>query len=163
VISRHNKHFIPHMMQAITSVVDIVSLNNNTNFKSYKILQPNMKHLLNLAKYYYLYFHAIKRSIQLINFPIQKLLYYHHAGAKGERSYSSYSFLTSALHGGEWSVPHPSYALPRERTPGTDWIGGWVGHTAGLDTEPKGKILFLRRGSNPSHPVCSQTLYLLSS
>jgi hypothetical protein len=92
------QHFIPHMMQAITSVVDTISLNNNTNFKSYKILQPNMKHLLNLAKYYYLYFHAIKRSIQLINFPIQKLLYYCHAGAKGERSYSSYSFLTSALN-----------------------------------------------------------------
>jgi hypothetical protein len=36
-----------------------------------------------------------------------------HAGAKGERSYSSYSFLTSALDGGEWSALCPSLTLPQ--------------------------------------------------
>jgi hypothetical protein len=33
-------------------------------------------------------------------------------GAQGERRYSSYSFLTSALEGGEWSASHPGRALP---------------------------------------------------
>jgi hypothetical protein len=36
-----------------------------------------------------------------------KLSHYCHAGAKEERCCSSYSFLTSALDGGEWSVSHP--------------------------------------------------------
>jgi hypothetical protein len=44
----------------------------------------------------------------------------HHGGAWGERRYSSYSFTTSALDGGEWSASRPGCALPPgERTPGT--------------------------------------------
>jgi hypothetical protein len=43
----------------------------------------------------------------------------------------------------------PAALYPRERTPGTYWIGGWVGLRAGLDTEARGKILCLCRGSNP--------------
>jgi hypothetical protein len=35
-----------------------------------------------------------------------------HGGAWGERSYSSYSFTTSALDGGEWSASRPGRALP---------------------------------------------------
>jgi hypothetical protein len=35
-----------------------------------------------------------------------------HGGAWGERMYSSYSFLTSALDGGEWSASRPGRALP---------------------------------------------------
>jgi hypothetical protein len=35
-----------------------------------------------------------------------------HAGAKGERTYSFYSFLTSALDG-EWSSSCPGRALPQ--------------------------------------------------
>jgi hypothetical protein len=35
-----------------------------------------------------------------------------HADAKGKRRYSSYSFLTLALNGSEWSVSHPGHALP---------------------------------------------------
>jgi hypothetical protein len=31
----------------------------------------------------------------------------------GKRRYSSYSFLTSALDGGEWSASRPGRALPR--------------------------------------------------
>jgi hypothetical protein len=37
-----------------------------------------------------------------------------------------------------------------------------VGLRTGLDTEARGKILFLFRRSNPGRPVCSQTLYCLS-
>jgi hypothetical protein len=56
--------------------------------------------------------------------------------------YSSYSFSTSALDGGEWSASRPSRAFtPGERTPGTYCTGGWVGPRAGLDTEARGKIL----------------------
>jgi hypothetical protein len=40
-----------------------------------------------------------------------KALTTHHAGAWGERMYSSYSFTTSALDGGEWSASHPGRAL----------------------------------------------------
>jgi hypothetical protein len=35
-----------------------------------------------------------------------------HGGTGGERRYSSYSYLTSALDGGEWSVSRPGRALP---------------------------------------------------
>jgi hypothetical protein len=62
--------------------------------------------------------------------------------AWGERKYSSYSFSTSALDGGEWSVSRHGRAFtPGERTPGTHCTGGWVGPRAGLDTEVRGKIL----------------------
>jgi hypothetical protein len=72
----------------------------------------------------------------------------------GERRYSSYSFSTSALDGGEWSASRPSCAFtPRERTPGTHWTGGWVSPRASLDTEATGKILCLHRESNPDRPV----------
>jgi hypothetical protein len=39
------------------------------------------------------------------------------SGAWGERSYSSYSFLTSALDGGEWSASRSGRALPRGKDP----------------------------------------------
>jgi hypothetical protein len=37
-----------------------------------------------------------------------------------------HAFSTSALNGGEWSASRPGRFTPRERTPGTHWIGGWV-------------------------------------
>jgi hypothetical protein len=73
--------------------------------------------------------------------------------ALGGERYSSYSFLTSALHGGEWSASRPATLCPRERTPGSLCSGGWVGLRAGLDTEATGKILCPCRGLNPDHPV----------
>jgi hypothetical protein len=57
----------------------------------------------------------------------------HHGGAWGERRYSSYSFSTSALDGGEWSASRPRF-YPRGKDP---WyplyrrLGGpqsWSGH-----------------------------------
>jgi hypothetical protein len=35
----------------------------------------------------------------------------------GERRYSSYSYLTSALDGGEWSASRPGRALPPGKEP----------------------------------------------
>jgi hypothetical protein len=81
----------------------------------------------------------------------------------GDRRYSSYSFLTSALEGGEVVsiTPRPHFT-PGKIVPGTHCIGGWVGPRAGLDAEVRGKILCPCRGSNLGCPVCSQTLYWLS-
>jgi hypothetical protein len=50
-------------------------------------------------------------------------------------------FLTSALDGCEWSASRPGRFTPREMAPGTQWIGGWMGPRAGLDTVKKRKIL----------------------
>jgi hypothetical protein len=58
-------------------------------------------------------------------------------------------------------TPRPPFT-PRERTPGTHWIGGWVGPKAGLDAGARGKILWPCRGSNPDRPARSHTLYCLS-
>jgi hypothetical protein len=84
----------------------------------------------------------------------------------GERRYSSYSFSTSALDGGEWSASRPGRALaPRKGPPSTHCTGGWVGLRAGLDTEARRKILLPLPGikpRSPCRPARSQTLYWLS-
>jgi len=54
-----------------------------------------------------------------------------------------------------WMVsvtPLPRFS-PGERTPGAHCTGSWVGPTAGLDTEVRGKILYLCQGSNLNRPV----------
>jgi hypothetical protein len=56
----------------------------------------------------------------------------------------------------------PAALYPVERTPGAHCTGGWVGFRAGLDTEARGKINYLYRGSNPGRPVCIQTLLTVS-
>jgi hypothetical protein len=76
-----------------------------------------------------------------------------HGGAWGERRYSSYSLLTSALDGMNGQRHAPTGICPEERTPGTHCTEGWVGPRAGLDTELRGKILNLCRGSNLDRPV----------
>jgi hypothetical protein len=48
-------------------------------------------------------------------------------------------FLTSELAGRDWSASRPG-----RFTPGTPWIGGWVGPTAGLDGVEKRKFLALQ-------------------
>jgi hypothetical protein len=78
----------------------------------------------------------------------------HTYGGSGGEEYSSYSFTTSALHGG-WVVsvtPRPRFT-PGERTHGTHWTGSQVGPRAGLDTEARGKISCLCQGSNLDRPV----------
>jgi hypothetical protein len=51
--------------------------------------------------------------------------------------------LASALIGGEWSNSRPGRFTPRERAPGTHWIGGWVDLRAGLNDLEKRKFLAL--------------------
>jgi hypothetical protein len=46
-------------------------------------------------------------------------------------------FLTSALVGGEWSASRSCRFTPGERTPGTQWVGDYVGPMAGLDNVKK--------------------------
>jgi hypothetical protein len=57
--------------------------------------------------------------------------------------YRSTFFLTSALAEGEWSASRASRFTPGERAPGTHWIGGCMGHPAGLDNVEKRKFLTL--------------------
>jgi hypothetical protein len=63
--------------------------------------------------------------------------------------YSSIRSLTSALDGVKWSASRPGRFTPRERSPGTHWIGGWVGPRAVLDAVVKRKIPNPRGESNP--------------
>jgi hypothetical protein len=71
--------------------------------------------------------------------------------------------MTSALDVGEWSASRPGRALTQGKgTLGTHCTGGWVGPTAGLDTEARGKILSPLPGiepRSPGRPAHSQTLY----
>jgi hypothetical protein len=67
----------------------------------------------------------------------------------GEWRYSSSHSLTSALDGDEWSASLSGSFTPRETSPGTHWIGGWVGPRAVLDAVVKRKFPSPRRESNP--------------
>jgi hypothetical protein len=55
----------------------------------------------------------------------------------------------TSLHGCEWLASRPGRFTPRERTPGTHWIRGWVGLRAGVDAEVKRKIPSPYRHSGP--------------
>jgi hypothetical protein len=50
------------------------------------------------------------------------------------------AFLNSALDIGEWSASSSGRIIPRERAPGTHWIGGWVDTRAILEAVVKRKI-----------------------
>jgi hypothetical protein len=77
-----------------------------------------------------------------------------HGGAWGKRRYSSYSFTTSALDGGEWSASHPGRALPLEKGPPVPIVqeAGWAPEPVWTQRLQK-KILCPCRGSNPDRPV----------
>jgi hypothetical protein len=76
-----------------------------------------------------------------------------HEGVLGEWTYSYTHSLTSALDGGEWSASSSDRFTPRERTPCTHWIGGWVGPRAVLDAVVKKDILSPPPEINPRTPI----------
>jgi hypothetical protein len=80
-------------------------------------------------------------------------LYLNKAPRIGEWRYSSKHYLTSALDGGEWSASRSGRFTPRERDPGTHWIGGWVGSRAVLEAVVKRKIPNPHRESNLRTPI----------
>jgi hypothetical protein len=70
----------------------------------------------------------------------------------GERRYSSYSFSTLALDGGEWSASCPDRALPQGKTPvPIVQEAGWAPEL--VWTQVRGKILCRGWGLNPDRPV----------
>jgi hypothetical protein len=71
----------------------------------------------------------------------------------GQWRYSSTHSFTSALEGVKWSVSRPGRFIPRERAPGTHWVGGWVVPRAVLDAAVKRKIPSPRWESNPRTPI----------
>jgi hypothetical protein len=75
-----------------------------------------------------------------------------------EKSFAFAGYRTQIVRSDTISQAHS----PRERTPGTHWIGGWVGPRAGLDTEARGHILSPMPGierRSPGRPARSQTPY----
>jgi hypothetical protein len=76
--------------------------------------------------------------------------------AYGEVDVQTHVFLTSALVGGEWSASLPGRYTPRERAPGTHWIGGWVDPTAGLNDVEKWKFLTPTEAQTPTPRSSSQ-------
>jgi hypothetical protein len=58
-----------------------------------------------------------------------------HVGSKAARRYSFYSFLTSALDGGELSASRHGRALRPGKDPGIHWVCSLVGLRASLDTQ----------------------------
>jgi hypothetical protein len=79
---------------------------------------------------------------------------------RGEE-YSSHSFLTSALHGGEWSASRPVRDLALGKGPSVP-----IGEGAGWAPQPvwtqrlEEKSFCLCRGSNAGRPVCSHDTIL---
>jgi hypothetical protein len=57
----------------------------------------------------------------------------------GEVEIQLHAFLTSALDVGDWSASRSNRFAPEEIVPDTNWIGGWVGPRAGLETAIKRK------------------------
>jgi hypothetical protein len=63
----------------------------------------------------------------------------------GDRRYSSYSFLTSALEGGEWSASRPGHALPAGKEPPVPTVqeAGWAPEpvwTQGLEEKSSASV-----------------------
>jgi hypothetical protein len=64
-----------------------------------------------------------------------------------------YTFLTSELDVGEWSASRPGGFIPGVRVPDTHWIGGCLGHRAGLYAVAK-------RKRNPPMPGIEPRSYI---
>jgi hypothetical protein len=83
----------------------------------------------------------VKLSLYLIS---KKLWHEDVWGSGGTGS----SFLTLALEGGEWSASRPCHSTPKERVPGIDWEGSWLGSRLGLDAVEKRQIFHYRESNS---------------
>jgi hypothetical protein len=94
----------------------------------------------------------IWETIKKWSYPCTQLIK-HHAMNTWRSGGTAPPFLTSTLDGGEWSASCPGCFTPGERSPGTHFIGGWVGPRACSDAVEKRKILplpgFEPRASSP--------------
>jgi hypothetical protein len=84
---------------------------------------------------------------------------------KGERRYSSYSFLTSALDGGELSASRPGRALSTDKGPPVPIVqeAGWAPEPVWTQRLEKNLLpLSEIKPRSPGRPVSSQTLHCLS-
>jgi hypothetical protein len=70
----------------------------------------------------------LKLSCTPVHIKVKSRLATPHGGVSGERRYSSYSFTTSALDGGEWSALRHGRALPHGKGPPLPIVqeAGWV-------------------------------------
>jgi hypothetical protein len=89
-----------------------------------------------------------------------------HKGACGERKYSSYSFWTSALDGGEWLASSPDRALASGKGPPVPIVqeAGWAPEpvwTQRIEEKTLSPVPGIEPRS-PGRPARSQTLYWLS-
>jgi hypothetical protein len=85
---------------------------------------------------------------------ILKLSHYTPLSHLGERKYSSCSFSTSAIGGGVWSASRTGCSLAPGKGPPVPIVQeAGSGYRAGLDTEARGKVPCLCRGSNLDRPV----------
>jgi hypothetical protein len=82
-----------------------------------------------------------------------KLCRYRHAGSNEERLYSYYSFLTSALDGVSCQLYPAAVIYPPRKYPRYQVDVRLGGPRAGMDTEAKGKILYLSQETNPDRPT----------
>jgi hypothetical protein len=75
-----------------------------------------------------MYTHVLKGVPHFIYIYISSSPATRHGDAWGERRYSSYSFFTSALDGGEWSASRPGRALPLGKGPPVPTVRevGWA-------------------------------------
>jgi hypothetical protein len=96
-------------------------------------------------------------------FIMLKLSYYIPWRCLGEMIYSSYSFLTSALEGGEWPASCLGCALAPGKGPPLPILqeAGWASEPVWTQRLEE-KSSFLCQGSNLNRLVHSQTLYWLS-
>jgi hypothetical protein len=58
-------------------------------------------------------------------------------GVLGEWTYSCTHSVTSVVDGSEWSASRYGRFTPKERTPNTHWIGGWMGPRTDQDAVVK--------------------------
>jgi hypothetical protein len=114
--------------------------------------------------------HTLLRNMESLCSPCNDIKTYsspatRHGGTLVQRSYSSYSFSTSAIDGGEWSASRPGRALPPGKGPPVPIVqeAGWPQSRSGHRGYRKSPLPPPGiEPRSPGRPARSQTLYWLS-